>query len=100
MKILVKLLRNYDCSGAVTPSDPGHILMRHMLNNSQFLKKVKSVLSRVHNISIESVSNRLYTLYKCTESSITSILPDLINTLLWITILLIDDDRLELYGLY
>ena len=44
MKILVKLLRNYDCSGAVTPGDPGHILMRHMLNSSQFLKKVKSVL--------------------------------------------------------
>ena len=41
LKILVKLLRNHDCSGAVTPGDPGHILMRHMLNNSQFLKKVK-----------------------------------------------------------
>ena len=41
MKILAKLLRNYDCSGAVAPGDPGHILMRHMLNNSQFLKKVE-----------------------------------------------------------
>ena len=41
LKILVKLLRNHDCSGAVAPGDPGHILMRHMLNNSQFLKKVK-----------------------------------------------------------
>lgn len=40
MKILLKLLRNYDCSGPVSPGDPGHILMRHMLNNSQFLKKV------------------------------------------------------------
>ena len=40
MKILLKLLRNYDCHGPVTPGDPGHILMRHMLNSSQFLKKV------------------------------------------------------------
>ena len=40
MKILLKLLRNYDCNGPVTPGDPGHILMRHMLNSSQFLKKV------------------------------------------------------------
>ena len=40
MKVLVKLLRNYDCSGAVAPGDPGHILMRHMLNDSKFLKKV------------------------------------------------------------
>jgi len=40
MKVLVKLLHNYDCSGAIAPDDPGPILMRHMLNDSKFLKKV------------------------------------------------------------
>ena len=50
---------------------------------------------RVHNISIER--DRLYTLYKRTVSPVNyHILPDLINTLLWITELLIGDNRLEL----
>ena len=51
MKILVKLLRNYDCSGAIVPGDPGHILMRHMLNNSQFLKKVICITAFVEFVT-------------------------------------------------
>ena len=39
MTMTAVVLHNYDCSGAVAPGDPGHILMRRMLNNSQFLKK-------------------------------------------------------------
>jgi len=65
-------------------------LKMHLLNMVQ---------SRVHNISIERECLTAYipcTNALCQVSPVNyHILPDLINTLLWITVQLIGDDRLE-----